>query len=400
MPEAKFKVIHRRKLEPGKVYLDDRHPNLRVKVKANGRAYWLFRYRINGIDRELSLGPLRDVSAAQACKKAAEYRDLLRDGKDPKAERARQRNRNVPTFKECAERLIEAKRTEWRNAKHAAQWESTLKQYAFPVLGDMAVDAIETEHVLRVLEPIWTTKTETATRLRQRIESVLDWAAARRYRSGDNPARWKGHLDKLLAQPRKVRRVRHQPAMPYTELPAFMAALDQLNNSGARALAFLILTAGRTSEVRAATWAEIEGDVWTVPAERMKAHREHRVPLSEQAQAIVQQMPMMGAYVFPGMNPKKPLSNGTMLMLLRRMGMGRYVPHGFRSSFRDWAAEQTNFPRELAEAALAHTLRNSVEAAYQRGDLLERRRKLMQAWADFALPQTQADVLPIRGKRA
>lgn len=398
MPSAKLAAIHLRNLKPGRVYMDG--AGLRLKVKKNGAAYWVFRYRRHGLDREMGLGPLRDVGLAKAREQARELREILRAGGDPKAERARARERIVPTFREAAKGLIEQKSVEWRNGKHAAQWTSSLETYAYPRLGDLPVDAIETEHVLRALEPIWKDKTETATRVRQRIESVLDYAKARNLRRGENPARWRGHLDKLLAKPAKFHRVRHHPALAYTDLPAFMAELAEQPGCAARALEFTVLTAARTSETLGAQWGELDRDLWTVPANRMKAKQAHRVPLSAQAQAIIQQMPMLigSPYVFPGRNPKRPLAGVAMLMVLKRMGRTETV-HGFRSTFRDWCAEQTNFPRELAEAALAHTLRDKVEAAYQRGDLLERRRVLLQQWADYALPRVQADVVPIR-KRA
>lgn len=389
---------------------DLRHPKpgvlfdgagLRLKVKKNGAGYWIFRYRRGGVNREMGLGPLRDVGLKKARERARELREILRAGGDPKAERARARERIVPTFREAARGLIEQKSVEWRNGKHAAQWTSSLETYAYPRLGDLPVDVIETEHVLRALEPIWKNKTETATRVRQRIEAVLDYAKARNLRRGENPARWRGHLDKLLAKPAKFHRVRHHAALAYSDLPEFMAELAEQPGCAARALEFTILTAARTGETLGAQWGELDpGDVWAVPAERMKAKRAHRVPLSEQARGIIAHIPRLigSPYIFPGRNPKKPLAGVAMLMVLKRMGRTETV-HGFRSTFRDWCAEQTNFPRELAEAALAHTLRDKVEAAYQRGDLLERRRKLMQAWADYALPRAQADVVPI-GKRA
>jgi len=396
MPSAQLQAVHLRNLEPGKVYFDG--AGLRLKVKANGNAFWVFRYTRKGVTHDMGLGPLRDVSLANAREQARRLRETLRTGGDPWTQRAQARAHTVPTFRECAERMMETKRHEWRNAKHAGHWASTLKTYAMPVLGGLPVDAVETEHVLKVLEPIWTRKTETATRVRQRIEAVLDWARARRYRLGENPARWRGHLDKLLAKPTRIRTVRHHPALPYAELPEFMAALSEQKGIAARALAFTILTAARSGEVRGATWEEIYGNVWTVPGERMKAHREHRVPLSRLACGMINAVPRFEAarYVFPGQNLRKPISNGAMSAVLKRMGHPDLTVHGFRSTFRDWCAEQTNFPRELAEAALAHVIRDKTEAAYQRGDLLDRRRKMMEAWAKQCWPMNRAGVVELK----
>lgn len=400
MPSAKLTALHLRRLEPGRVYIDG--AGLRLKVKQSGAGYWIFRYRRNGRDREMGLGPLRDVSLVKAREQARELRETLRTGGDPKAERARARARIVPSFRECAERLIEQKSVEWHNAKHAAQWTSTLANYAYPRLGDLPVDAIETEHVLRALEPIWRDKTETATRVRQRIEAVLDYAKARNLRRGENPARWRGHLDKLLAKPQKFHRVRHHPALAYRDMPEFMAELAEQSGAAARALEFTILMAARTQEALGARWCELEAEnVWAVPARRMKARRAHRVPLSAQAQAILARMPQLFGtpYIFPGRTPKNPLSGTAMLMQLKRMGRDDVVVHGFRSTFRDWCAEQTNIAREVAEAALAHAVLG-VEGAYQRGDLLERRRTLMQLWADYCLPDTETGVVSLHRKRA
>lgn len=398
MAIAKLSPAKLRSLKPGK-YGDG--GGLWLTVREEGGAFWTFRYRLNGRDREMGLGPLRDVSPARAREEAKRCRNLKREGKDPINERTRRLGVTVPTFRECAEAIIEAKRPEWRNGKHAQQWENTLKTYAYPVLGDLPVDAVATDHVLKVLRPIWTEKTETATRLRQRIESVLDYAKAMKQRAGENPAAWKGHLDKLLAKPAKIRRVSHHAALPYSDLPDFLQALAEQDGIGARALMFTILTAARTGEVIGARKSEIEGDLWTIPAERMKAHRRHRVPLPRQALGVVEALPEIKGepHLFPGPRRGKPLSNAAMSAVLKRMERSDLTVHGFRSTFRDWCAEQTNFPRELAEAALAHTLRDKTEAAYQRGDLLERRRKMMQAWADHLDSLRKgAEVVPIHRK--
>jgi integrase len=282
---------------------------------------------------------------------------------------------------------VKAHRAGWRNAKHAYQWEATLAQYAAPVIGALSVQAVDTSLVLKVLEPIWTTKTETAGRLRGRIETVLDWAAVRGFRTGDNPARWRGHLDKLLPAPCKVRKVEHHAALPYAEVGAFMTDLRQREGVAARALEFAILNAARTGETLGAAWSEIDmgARLWTIAGHRMKGGREHRVPLSPAAMALLTLMQKLKIddHIFPGMKAGRPMSNMAMLALLRRMGRGDLTAHGFRSSFRDWAAERTNFPSEVAEMALAHAVGDRVEAAYRRGDLFEKRRRLMTAWADF-----------------
>ena len=313
------------------------------------------------------------------------------------------------------ERYIEAHRAGWRNAKHAAQWAATLASYAEPIIGTLPVRAVDTALVMKVLEqevrdapdgrpaPLWATRPETAARLRGRIESILDWARVRGYRDGENPARWRGHLDKLLPARAKVRKVEHHAALPYSELPDFMAALRAQDGIAARALEFAILTAARTGEVIGARWSEIDiGEkLWTIPPERMKAGKEHRVPLSVKAVTILNEMKPLAqasdgstdgsAFVFPGGKRGQPLSNMAFLMLLRRMKRGDLTTHGFRSSFRDWAAERTKFPSEVAEMALAHTVSNKVEQAYRRGDLFERRRRMMTVWSTFCTAAKQPE---------
>ena len=287
------------------------------------------------------------------------------------------------------------------DAKHGNQWRNTLATYVYPLIGALSVQQIDAGLVVRVLEPIWTTKAETAGRVRQRIEAVLDSATARGHRSGENPARWRGHLENLLPALSKVKRVQHHPALPYTEIGAFMAELRQQAGLVARAMELLILTATRTSEAIAARWSEIdlEQKIWTIPAERIKAGREHRIPLSPAAVALLRQLAetKVNEFVFPG-RPGKPLSNGALLALLRRMTGSDLTTHGFRSTFRDWAAEQTNFPRDVAEMALSHAIGDKVEAAYRRGDLLEKRRRMMEAWAAFAATKPAAGkvVIPMQ----
>jgi len=316
------------------------------------------------------------------------------------------------TFKQCAESYIKTHRAGWRNRKHAAQWEATLATYAEPIIGALPVQAVDTALVMKVLEqevrdaldkptaPLWTARPETASRLRGRMESILDWAKVRGHREGENPARWRGHLDKLLPARAKVRKVEHHAALPYDKLPDFTTVLRAQEGIAARALEFAILTAARTGEVIGARWGEIDiGEkLWTAPAMRMKAGKEHRLPLSARAVAILKEMKPLcqdgqneaDAFVFPGGKHGKPLSNMAFLMLLRRMKHDDLTAHGFRSTFRDWAAERTNFPSEVAEMALAHAVGDKVEAAYRRGDMFKRRRRMMTAWATFCAASKQA----------
>ncbi|WP_321942755.1 tyrosine-type recombinase/integrase [Paraburkholderia tropica] len=367
--------------------------NLYLQITTAGVKSWLFRYMRDGKPRGMGLGPVHTIGLAEARVLALDCRRLLLAGTDPldarNAERAAQRvaESNDVTFQHCAEKYIEAHRAGWKNAKHADQWTNTLTTYAYPVFNPRPVSVIDTALVMRVLEPIWTTKTETASRLRGRIESVLDWATVRGYRSGENPARLKGHLDTLLPKRSRVQKVEHHPALPYTELPAFMNKLRAGEGIAARALELLILTATRTNEVIGATWQEFDlsEGVWAIPAERMKMGKEHRVPLSIRALALVkaQHEVTRGDYVFPGARDKKPLSNMAMLQLLERMKRDDITVHGFRSTFRDWAGETTHYPREVCEAALAHGIKDKAEAAYARGDLFAKRAVLMQDWANF-----------------
>jgi integrase len=365
---------------------------LYLQVSAAGTKSWIFRYAMNGREREMGLGPFPDVSLAEAREKAHQCRNQKRDGTDPIEARksARQQAQlevaKATTFKDAAEAYIKSHGPSWRNDKHGDQWRNTLAAYVYPVFGTVAVGDVDVGLVMKVIEPIWATKTETASRLRGRIEKVLDWATARGYRQGENPARWRGHLENLLPKRSKVRNVNHHPALPFAEIGAFMKSLRAQDGTAARALEFLILTAARTKEVIGATWTEIDLDegVWSVPAHRMKANRAHRVPLAPAALAILEKMKkaQINDYVFPGRG-KKPMSNMAMLALLKRMERPDLTAHGFRSTFRDWVAEKTDYPGELAEMALAHTVSNKVEAAYRRGDQFDKRRKLMKEWADF-----------------
>jgi integrase len=322
-----------------------------------------------------------------------ECRQQISSGLDP-IETRQIKSVTTPSFTTCAARYIRAHRRGWKNRKHARQWVSTLKTYVRPVIGVKPVDVVTTEHIISILQPIWTIKTETGKRVQGRIENILDFAAAHKYRDPMNPARWRGHLDKLLPKPSRVKTVNHHPAMPYDDLPVFMAELSKKSVSvSALALRYLILTATRTSEVLKVQWSEIDqgAAIWIIPAGRMKTKREHRVPLSDVAMDILNALPRItgNPYVFPGARKGQSLSNMSLLELMRGMGYGvncnrgDYVPHGFRSSFRDWSGEVSSYPRDVAEIALAHTVGNKVEAAYQRGDLFTKRRAMMQDWPDF-----------------
>ena len=364
---------------------------LALQVLPTGGRTWVLRATMGGKRRDMGLGGFPDVPLADARTAARNARELIRAGRDPIEEaravisaRRASRAKDV-TFKEAATAYIAAHEATWRNAKHANQWKSTLTTYAYPRIGGLLVRDVELTHVLSILEPLWAEKTETATRLRGRIEQVLDWATARGHRDGLNPARWRGHLDKLLARPSKVAKVTHRAALPVREVGAFVTDLRSAEGVGARALEFAILTAARSGEVRGATWAEIDlsAGVWTVPGDRMKAGREHRVPLSPPALKLLKALPRMAGsdLVFPA--PRGgALSDMTMTAVLRRMKVAA-VPHGFRSTFRDWASERTNYPRDAAEMALAHAIGDKVEAAYRRGDLFEKRRRMMADWATF-----------------
>lgn len=366
-----------------------------LQVDKGGARSWLFRYMLNGKARAMGLGPLHTVSLGQARAKARDCRQQLLDGVDPLAAKEEARRQamleaaSVVTFKEAADRFIQAHEAGWRNAKHRQQWRNTLETYAHPVIGELAVGEVDTGLVLKAVEPLWVEKPETASRLRGRIESVLDWAGARGYRKGENPARWRGHLESLLPKRSKVRTVKHHSALPYSDLPEFMTALGAAGGVSARALEFTVLTAARTSEAIGAQWSEFDlaAGLWTVPGKRMKAGRDHRVALSDRAVAVLEDLAAgygREGYVFPGAKQGAGLSNMSMTGVLRRMGRGDLTVHGFRSSFRDWCAERTNFPSEMAEMALAHTIADKVESAYRRGDLFDRRRRMMQDWAAFA----------------
>lgn len=380
---------------------------LYLRVTNTGAKSWIFRFQIDGRRRDLGLGSLETFSLAAARERANKARQLAADGIDPieaKATRiaaARAGEARTVKFRECAEAYIKAHRAGWRSPVHAKQWPASLETYVYPILGSLAVAAIDLPLVLRVIEPIWSTKPETASRVRGRIEAILDWATVRGYRQGENPARWRGHLESLLPSKTKVRAVEHHAALPYSEIAAFMVELRRQEGTGARALELSILTAARTGEVIGARWTEIDlaEKLWTVPAARMKGGKEHRVPLSDAAINVIETMATIrqGDFVFPGTGPDRGLGRMAMLDTLGRMGRAALTVHGFRSSFRDWCAEQTAFPTEVAELALAHQVGSKVEQAYMRSDLFQKRRQLAEAWATFcASPLASGRVVPIR----
>jgi len=380
---------------------------LYLLVRSADARFWVFRYTMKGRMREIGLGSARTFSLAETRSKAMDLHRKVKVGIDPLAEREMlaAAAAQAVTFDDVADSYITAHEAGWRNAKHRQQWRNTIDTYAAPIMGKLAVAKIDTGAVMRVLDPIWREKPETASRLRGRIESVLDFAAARGWRTGENPARWRGHLDNLLPARGKVAKVEHHAALPWQEIGAFIAALQGHEGVSALALRFVILTACRTGEAIGARWSEINmaEALWTVPGERMKAGREHRVPLSDAALDVLRHAAKLrperrpDAPVFPGGKADRPLSSMALLMLLRRMGRSDLTAHGFRSTFRDWCAETTNHSREVAEAALAHTLSDKVEAAYRRGDLMDKRRRLMADWAAFCdRPAPAGEVVPIR----
>lgn len=380
--------------EPG-TYEDG--DGLRLVVKASGKKSWVLRFQLAGKRREMGLGGYPDVKLKDARSEAVTQRQLLQKKIDPLAEREATRlavakaalaeQAKAITFKSVALDYIAAHRSGWKNAKHAQQWENTLTTYAYPVLENLNAEEVMTEHVLKVLTPIWQVKPETASRVRNRMEMVLDAAKVRGLREGENPARWRGHLDKLLPPRSKVKTVVHHPALPWAEMPAFMKEIAKHDDLSYKAMQLTILTACRTSEVLGATWDELDltKGVWKIPPRRMKAAKEHRVPLSKAAVDLINGLRRLNgnAHLFPGAREGKPLSNMSMLMGLRRMGRTDLTMHGFRSTFRDWAAESTQYPREVCELALAHVRQDKVEAAYFRGDLFEKRQAMMSDWAVY-----------------
>jgi integrase len=373
----------------GGLYLQvTKHP-----VAGNLRKSWIVRYRAaTGKMREMGIGSFEDVSLANAREKAERIRYEVRDGSDAVEVRAEAKQEAIRsraaamTFAQCAEAYVNAHQSSWKNEKHRAQWTSSLQTYAYPIFGEVAIQDINISMVMKVLDPIWETKTETASRVRGRIENIIDWATVREYRTGENPARWRGHLEKALPARNKTKKVKHFAALAIDDFPKFMKHLRAQTGVGPLAFQFAILTATRTSEAIEARWDEIDlvDQSWTIPADRMKAGRIHRVPLSAAAVSVLKKARGLDPIVvFPGQRPGKHISNMAFLMILRRMGRTDVTAHGFRSTFRDWAAERTDFQNEVAEAALAHVVSNQAEAAYRRGDLFEKRRALMEAWGKF-----------------
>ena len=382
-----------RTVRPG-LYADG--GGLYLQISGSGPRSWIFRYRMGGrkTPRDMGLGSLDTVSLSEARDKAVEQRKFIDQGIDPIEARKYARSTRAladakaMTFKACATAYIDAHKAGWRNAKHAGQWTATLETYAYPKFGKLPVAAIDVGLVLKVLEPVWKDKTETASRLRGRIENILDWAKTRGFRAGDNPARWRGNLQNLLPKRTKVQKVQHHPALPYPQIGAFMQQLRAREGVAALALEYLVRTTARTSEVTRATWDEIDlkGKVWTVPPDKIKGEKEHRVPLSAPAVAVLKRMKKdygEDGFVFPGGKEGKSLSSGGMMSVLKRMGRNDLTVHGFRSTFRDWAAEQTSYPNEVCEMALAHVVGDKTEAAYRRGDLLKKRERLMADWATY-----------------
>jgi integrase len=375
-----------------------------LEIGPTGAKSWTLRYQRNGRAHWMGLGSVKLLSLPEARERARLARLELLNGRDPlEARRAQQAEQAKvdaasKTFKECALAVIAARKAKWTNPESERQWSSTLEDYAFPAFGHLPVAAIDTALVLKAVEPLWARAQVTADRLRNRIEAVLDWATAKGYRTGDNPARWRGHLAHVLPDTHKVKNL---DAMPYTEIPGFMATLRERQGMAARALEFTILTAVRSGDTLGAKWSEIESDVWTIPAERMKARKAHTVPLSPPAQAILAALPRVGDYVFASpRNPKRPMEKHAMREQLSGMGVTDCSVHGFRSSFSDWAADNTAFPQEVREQALAHTIPNKVEKSYRRGQLLEKRARLMGEWARYcATPAAPAGkVVPIRAQ--
>ncbi|WP_366520176.1 tyrosine-type recombinase/integrase [Robbsia andropogonis] len=372
---------------------------LGLLISPAGTRSWVFRFSFNGKERRMGAGSYPAVSLAMARELAGKYRAWAKQGIDPAKARNAEKAIAMPavhekTFSECAAEYIESQKPGWKSEKHAQQWTNTLKTYTFEKFGSLPIRAVDTDLVMSALSVIWICKNETATRVRGRIESILDWAAVKKYRSGDNPARWRGHLEHLLADPNKVTPVKHHPALPFSRMVSFFRALQKLDSMSAAALEFTILTAARTNETQGALPREfnLKKRIWTIPAERMKASREHRVPLSSRACQIAAQRIEIErrektGYMFPGKRPGKTMSNMAMLEVLRGMKIGHYTVHGFRSSFRDWAAECTEYPNEMLEMALAHTVKNAAEAAYRRGDMFERRIPLMNEWERYCLPE-------------
>jgi len=381
-----------------------------LKVTKSGTKSWIFRYSRNKKTYDIGLGSILTVSLSDARNKALEYRQMIQAGNDPlrtkQAEEIKNKraNNELITFEQCSVQYIDAHKAGWKNAKHAQQWTNTIKTYVLPVIGYLPVQDIDTSLIMQVLTPIWTTKNETAGRIRGRVENILSWAAVHGYRSVDNPAQWKGHLENLLAKPSSLKKVKHHKALPYKDMYDLMHILKGNSSITARALEFLILNTSRTSEVIGARWSEIDLDskLWIIPPERMKAGHEHRAALSSRAVSILNEMKNIkhSEFIFPSTRAGKGLSNAAMDKLLQTTLSYDCTVHGFRSTFRDWAAECTNYPRDLCEMALAHTIKDKVEAAYRRGDMIEKRRNLAEDWLRFIeTPPTKGNVITLKQKK-
>ncbi|GLR49882.1 integrase arm-type DNA-binding domain-containing protein [Shinella yambaruensis] len=388
-------LVKSAKLKPG------RHSDgggLYLNVTPTGSKSWLFMWTVGRKRREMGLGPYPALSLAKARVKAGEAREAVAEGRDPIAEKAKE---DEPTFAECVEKFLGSMEGQWRNDKHRAQWRMTLGDAYCKPISSKRVSQIGTDELLRVLSPIWNEKNETASRIRGRIERVLDFAKAKGWREGENPALWRGHLKSLLPARQKLQRG-HHAAMDYGGMPAFMACLREADGTAARALEFAILNASRSGEVLGARWDEIDdhAKTWTIPKERMKAGRAHVVPLSDAALSILTCMKevAVGDYVFPGAKPKRPLSNMAMTAVMRRLKLGHLTVHGFRSTFRDWCGDKTTFPRDVAEMALAHRVGNATEQAYRRADALEKRRRLLVAWSKFLESKASGNVITLTRK--
>jgi integrase len=378
-----------------------------LQVAKGGTKSWIFRWKQDGKFRSMGLGPAHTISLAEAREKARDCRKLRLDRRDPIEERKANRlaakldAAKTLTFRQCAEEFIADQRAGWRNPKSEEQWRQSLTDHVYPVFGDLPVQGIDVGLVLKALKPIWSTKAETASRVRGRIEKILDYARVGGYREGENPARWRGHLEHNLPKKTKVARIEHHAALPYAEMAAFMGELRQQEGVAARALEFAVLTAARRGEAIGARWDEINlaERIWIVPPERMKSGKQHRMPLPDAAIVILKQMEAIRSdeYVFPGARRGRTLTGTGVWMVLQRMGRGGLTIHGFRSSFRDWAAERTNFPSEVAEMALAHAVGSAVEQAYRRSDQFARRRQLADEWAKFcAAPPVAGEVVALR----
>jgi len=390
MPSLSVKKIQSTQEEG--MYADGNNLYLRVK---DNRKSWIFRYTLDSRRRDMGLGSAKVLSLAEARILSNEQKKLLLNNIDPieyrnkqfkkHQEQSLQKKREDVTFESCAKELIQSKCSEWSNKKSKQQWENTLSKYVYPFLGNRRLVDIDQNIIFECLIPIWNGKTETASRIRQRIESIIDYGKAKGYYIGDNPAIWRGGLEFLLPKPSKIKTVDHHPALDYERLPQFMADLRKIDAISARALELLILTASRTDEIRSSKWSEIDLNkkIWVIPKERMKSKAEHRVTLCDEAIELLRNLPRINDYIFPGSKDKKPLSNSAMSQLLKRMGYSGITVHGFRSTFRDWIAEQTSFSGRLAETAMAHKLSNETEAAYQRRDMIQKRFKMMDAWSNY-----------------